>query len=293
MPTGDLITRTYQLELNGVLMGAATSYQVDTDGVGGFGLPAIRDSDTPRPMDHGVFVGPDYMDSKPLTIPLSIDADTGAEAEELLLELETAWRAVTDPEAISELAFRLAGDRTYLAFGRPRRFAVKAKDLKSGHIEAVAQFVATDPRIYDAELSTSSSGPGSTTGGLSLPHGFPHGFGSSSPGALQVVNDGNEATYPVATVTVGVGGIAGFTISNVDAGEDFSVTLNLSEADELEVDFAAKTVVLNGTASRIGNVDRPGSEWLSAAPGTTNWAFAISGAGTATLTLDWRSAFVL
>lgn len=292
MAAGDLITGPYQAELEGVLMGAGTAYEFSA-AIAGLGLPGVRTSDVDRPQGHGVFVGPDYMDGKPITLSLNVDADTGADAEAALVDLAAAWRLVTDANEVKELAIRLAGAQVYIARGRPRRFAVDAARLPSGHAEVVAQFLATDPRLYGVDLETITLGPGSTTGGLSLPHGFPHGFGTAATGTGTVTNDGNEVTYPTATITVGVGGIAGFTIQNVTAAEQFSMTLNLLESDVVEVDFLERTVILNGTASRIGNVDRPDSAWLSAAPGSTEWAFAISGAGTATLDLTWHNAYLL
>lgn len=289
---GELITAAYQAELQGVLVGAGTDYPFAKAGMSGFGLPRVRDSDTSRAQGHGVYVGPDYLDSKPLTLALEVSGATAAAIEDLLVDLEAAFAPITDETTIP-LVFRLAGTRLYRVNGRPRRFAANLEHLKSARATVVAQFEATDPRIYDNSQSTSAANPGATSGGLGFPHGFPHGFGTSSPGDVTVNNAGNLDTYPTARVTAGVGGISGFAINIAETGESFGVTLSINEGDFIDIDFLERTVLLNGTASRIGNVDRPASTWLSAPPGVSTWGFTVNGAGTATFTVSWRSAYLL
>jgi hypothetical protein len=291
MPIGDLITTDTQVELRGLLLGDGTDYPI-TGPIEGLGNLDLRSVDLDRPLDHGAFAGRQFYGKRSLRIPYAILGDDPDDAMAKLEVLGAACRVVIptlDEADVIGIVFRIGG-RRLTAFGKPGRNAVDVLHLPKGStIRGILEFVATDPRLYgDEELANAS--PGAVTGGLELPHGFPHGFGSATPGTAQVTNDGNFPTYPVATVTVGPGGINTFTLEKVSTGETMTMTLALSEGDVVELDFGERSAVLNGTASRSNFIDRPGSTWFGLDPGTT--AINFTADGDAELELAWRDAFV-
>lgn len=210
-----------------------------------------------------------------------------------LADLAGAWRPldVEDEGRTTALQVGLA-DETYLLFGRPGRMETNLDTLQArGSILVTAEFVATDPRIYrGADPQTTIVGLGTVLGGLELPHGFPHGFGSATGSSAIVTNGGNFDTDPVITFTAGAGGLLNPVVEHVDAGESFEVLISLAEGETLVVDFAQRTVLLNGTTSRSNLVRRPDSTWFTLTPGDNEVRFAAGG-GDGTMTVSWRDAY--
>jgi hypothetical protein len=295
MPPGDLITRNVQVELpRGLLVGAETDYQL-TGPIDGIGNLEVRATDLNRPLDHGLYAGRPLYGGRAIRIPLAIFATSQADAMAKLEVLGSSARvpiaSIDGDDEELELVFRL-GDLRLTALGQPRRMAVDLSLLTKSPptIEAVVEFLATDPRLYGDERNDTAT-PGSITGGLELPHDFPHGFGTATPGTLQAPNDGNFPTYPTAVVTAGVGGTSGFSIEKVSTGETLSVTLAMNAGDELELNFRDRSATLNGQASRTNAIDRPGSTWFTLDPGANAIGFAVL-SGDATLDFTWRDAYV-
>ena len=98
-----------------------------------------------------------------------------------------------------------------------------------------------------------------TTGGLTFDLTFDLTFSASSGGdTVTVTNDGNVPTPAVFTID---GPVSNPTIENTTLGKELSFDIVLGASDQLVVDTAARTVVLNGTASRY-NTLTPDSEWF-------------------------------
>lgn len=291
MAAGDLIARDGQVELRGLLLGPGTAYVI-TGPITGVGDTEVRSAELPRPLDHGYFDDRALYGRRTLRIPIAILGDTQADTLDKLDELGAAVRL---PIESIDGTFRVPlvmqlGGRKLFAFGRPGRMAVDATLLPKGAtIETVVEFLATDPRLYGEER-TANAVPGSVTGGLELPHDFPHGFGTATPGTIQATNDGNFPTHPVARVTAAVGGLGAFTLTKVDTGERLAVVLDVAEGEFLDLDFLNRTVLLNGQAPRDNAVQRPGSTWFALDPGTNPIDFGVT-VGDATLALSWRDAF--
>lgn len=296
MAAGDLISQDVQVELRGLLIGEGTDYPI-TAPIEGLGDLEVRQGDLPRPLAHGLFAGPQFYGGRTLRIPYAILGDDADDAVDKLVELGAAVRVITaldgDDVTTIPLVLRLPGGLRLTSFGKPTRNFVDTTSLpnaKGRTIRGVIEFRGTDPRLYGDEQSGTAS-PGAVVGGLSLPHGFPHGFGSATPGTIQATNDGNFPTYPTAVITGGSGGTTGFAITRDDTGEELSVTLDIAEDDFVVVDFAERTVLAQGISSRSGFVDRPASVWWELPPGTTPVAFSVA-SGNADLVLYWRDAYV-
>lgn len=304
MAVGDLLSGPFQVELRDVLMDAcACEGLIVTEWLDGFGVPATRDNDQPRPQRDGLFASPQYLGGRAMLLGVAALADSTTELMALMEDLGTAFGPVsdTDSDLVIEMAFTLAdAGQKYLVRGKPQRAATGYKTVariwrrtpRPFTESALCEFLATDPLIYDADAGSASSGFGSSSGGLAFPFAFPFAFGSATPGAVTVSNEGNARTYPTFTFQAGASGLSGIIVTNNLTGDQWGIALTLGAADSLVVDMDAHTVLLNGTADRASFVTRPPSVWLYADPGDTTFSWVGTGAGS-TMTVSWRSAWLL
>jgi hypothetical protein len=116
-----------------------------------------------------------------------------------------------------------------------------------------------------------------------------YSFPPTSGGALLVDNIGNYPSFPTFTIA---GPVTNPKVTLASTGEFFGVTTSLSGSDTLVIDMKAGTVILNGTATRYGNVAF-GSTWFGIPPGaqsvqvsSTDSAYVL-----ALFTIDMYSAW--
>ncbi|WP_405561924.1 phage distal tail protein [Streptomyces sp. NBC_01180] len=112
------------------------------------------------------------------------------------------------------------------------------------------EFEASDPRRYELVEQTAVARLPVPEPGLAWPLAYPLEFGSpGSTGGLSVTNTGAAATHPVIEFR---GPVERPSITNLATGDTLEYDLPLVADDVLTVDTRAGTVVLNGTASRLG-----------------------------------------
>lgn len=277
-------------DLDGLALGDNTPYVFMN--ASGFDSPSQRTEDLMRPLAHGQFsIGQDYLTGRVIQMQFGINDDYGSSTLQDRIDALKAKMIPTDDELV--LSYEYNGAAARRVYVRPRRIGYDLDDLMRFGIPTVTlEFLAPDPRIYDDEIDVETVSPGETTGGMDFTHGFPFGFGSATPGGLDAVNEGNFPTPFTATVTASGGGISSFSLTNSTTGEVFSMTIDLADSEVMHLDFDARTALLGGTASRIGYVDRPESTWFDLEPGSNPIDFSSTGAGTATLEVSWRSAWL-
>lgn len=281
----------YQAQLRDIVIGPGTDYDWGEGGPEGFfDLPALRSSNVLRPQDHGVFSGgPDFFDQKPVTLAINILGDSVGDVLNRRDALAAAF--APDPDGAPEPFIICVAGRTVRVIGKPNRFAAPSAFVPQSTMQALGEFVITDPRIYDDDEQTGSTGFASTSGGLGFPFGFPFGFGTVVSGSITVLNAGNFPTRPSARLTAGVGGLTGPRITLLETGELLALDgLVLAQGEYVDIDWDKRTVLLGGTASRSGTLTRPLSTWFELPAGTST--VQLSGTGTGTLALFWRSASV-
>jgi hypothetical protein len=293
MATGDLIEDVYDVELRGHLFAARLGFGL-TGPPAGLGGAEQRVEDVDRPLEHGAFTGRAFYGRRTLLLNYAILGDTVDDAlDKYLGELAAVYQPLdADVDgADTELAIRL-GSRVYVLRGRPGRLGDPDLTLlpKGAALEAVGEFVATDPRIYDATVRTVTTGLGGIVGGLDLPHGFPHGFGAAEASTVDATNDGNIPTPAVIRFTAGAGGLTNPSVEHTATGQTIEVLIALADGDFLELDLLERTAVLNGTASRSNLVRRPGASWFKLAPGGNDLRFGAGG-GDGTMLVTWRDAY--
>lgn len=278
----------YQLTIGGLTLGAGTDYQL-RDGPSGLGLPELRTSDTPRPQDHGLFWGNDYFGKRTLTLDVTILGDNPGDAAAKMDTLAAAWQppdpAITD--AVVALTVDLPGQDPRTLDGRPRRAAYNLDNLKAGIIRATLQYEAADPRLYSAE-TVASTAAATTGGGRTYNRVYPLVYAAGGTGGtLLITNLGNFPSRPVLRVN---GPSTTPRIENITAEKFLAANLAVAAGEYLEFDLDAHTVMLNGTASRYGQLVA-GSSWWELAPGDSSIKFT-SADSAGTLDVHYRSAWL-
>lgn len=271
----------YEFEINGLELKIDDGYIVeDPDGLF---ARTIRTDDHPRSLRDGTDLGPDFVEGKAIVFAITVLQSDREQLLELLSALSMAWEP---GDTILRFAHPAGTRRVY---GRPRRFLPNTASIGAGEVNVQAEFVLGDPLQYDDELSTVEATEPFLTGGLSWPHAWPHGWGAAGPGAATLENAGDTDTFMAGVVTA-ITDIEGFAITNVDTGELFSMTTPMLAGQTMALDFAARTVLLNGRTTRAAHIDRPQSTWFSLPPGETTVDY-IPLLGEAALALSWRSAW--
>jgi hypothetical protein len=321
---GDLINGPWQIELNGVLMGVLSPANPCPDLVvtkwPKLGVPASRQNDIPKSMDHGSFPGPNYATERDVLVSVLARGSTPALLRAALARLAGAFAPIPDTTPGLVVPMVLTFDdasHLFQLFGNPRRADfVYDNVLTSGQPyasadgvtggdaygpfsdEMVCEFMATDPRFYDYVAQQITIGLGTQSGGFGFPFGFPFGFGTALPGQAYIVNNGNAVTYPTLLFTAGGAGLSGIVVNKPNTGESWSINLAMNPGDTLLVDMNAHTALLNGTADRSSFVLMPPSVWWGIEPVTALLPsgvlmnFVGSGAGS-TCQVTWSSAWWL
>lgn len=284
---------------NGLAFGPGTPFVVDSLRGWLSDLPEIRTTDVDKAQDQGQFVGLDLSSERVVEMELLLLGGQYAAAQ----QLASQYAGLTTLLDQAVAAFALGGNaelpltvndslRNRLANVRCRkRKGIEDYAAQRPNARLALQFVATDPRIYDAAQAQGSTGlPVSGGGGFTFPFTFPFTFGAGQTGNQFVAtNAGSFATNPVATIQ---GPVTNPGIQNVTLGLTVTVNITLASTDTLTVDFNARTVVLNGTASRRNALDTS-SRWWSLARGDNTVKFLGTGSSGGTLlTLTWRSAWL-
>ena len=280
----------YQLSVatTGLLLGAGTDYIVHS--WDGLGLPGVRTNDRPKPYVHGAFLGPEFVDGRNVIIDVSLRGDSDTDAMSMLDALIAAWyfdaTGLTAYDTSSYLTVKLPGQSIRRLYGRPRRGKIDIDRLLQGHPSASLEWWAGDPRWYSDDLHSQGMSLGSATTGRSYPRSYDFGYGgTATSGAASIVNAGNFITQPTLRLD---GPLTNVTLTNETTGESLVITYTLGSGEYLLVDFAAKTVLLNGTASRY--YAKSGT-WWALRPGSNSIRFAAS-SGSGTATLSWRDAWL-
>ena len=249
-------------------------------------MPAVRTTDAPRGSDHGVFGGNDYMDERVVTFTLLLMASTQASYATLLRQALAAFT----PSINTDLPVYV-NDNTRVFFGRPRRRMVQQAQGGRGVTGTlIVEMHCRDPRVYDANLTTLSTGLANPGAGFAFAISFPITFGAGPVGgSFNFTNAGNFGCRPVFTIA---GPVVNPNIQNVTSGQGLYFSIVLATGDSLVVDTDARSVVLNGAAGRR-NALNAGSQWFELAPGLSTVAFqAFAYTSTPTLQMTTRSAWI-
>lgn len=242
----------------------------------------VRIETPPRPDSHGAFDTDAWYTERKVTVEGQIIAPT------------VATRRAAE-QALSTLTARLQSvllrvDEAPYA----RQMTVKrAGRLQLTQIGATCHYslplVAADPRRYDVNQQSATTGLPADGIGFSFPFSFPFSFGSAGAGGtVSVTNAGDLETWPVLTIT---GPVLNPVVRNNTTGDEMRFTIDLPAGEFLTVDTLNRTVLLDGTANRRNTVAM-GSRWPAIVPGVNEFLFrATSSTTDASLVIRYRSAW--
>lgn len=279
----------WTLTFGGLTIGGAGSpYQI-TQLSGFHDAPEVRSDDQTRARAHGLFAGTDYLGGR------SIVADIEVVAKH---PNESTWQAfssalVVGAESETPLGLQIPG----LAGGTSVRVGARVRKLSlpiersylNGHGRAIVEWFATDPRVYSETLTTATASQATVAGtGVTFPVTFPLTFGGSvSGGQLIATNVGEFGAPWSATIT---GPVDNPTVENITTGETLAFVGTLAAGETLVLDSLARSVLLNGTASRYSWLVI-GSQWFTVEPGANTIRLAGS-SGTGSISFSFRSAWI-
>lgn len=272
-----------QVQIRTLVMGAGTSYTMVE--FNPWARTVRADQGDKRAWNHGAWSGAEWMDEAVVPMVVRVRGDDQAS----WLVLHQALMAAMAPSN-DDIELRwITGGTEYLLLGRPRVVDPTIKTLGRGFILTKAGFVALNPTIYSGTLHSEVLTLPVVTGGLTAPFTAPFTVGATVlSGRRQVTNAGTATVGmdlridgPVDTPRVTV--LAGGVTSTLTVG------LTLVAGQWLDIDTAARTVYLQGVASRRGNAY---GDWPVLPPGTHELAFdAAAYDASAQLTASWRDAW--
>ncbi|MGW0698739.1 phage distal tail protein [Streptomyces sp. NPDC002867] len=286
---GSLITQDGQIQWAGLLIGPGTPFAVDRSGLTGWeDLPDYDASDADRPTSHGAWPGSRYAKPRKVggTIVLMPEYSATAEAvralrQALALLDEERWLAVRLHGEILAVRARIA----QRVVPTDRGFATQGTSKMS------IQWLAADPRRYVVNEQVATTTAPQPESGLTWPLTWPLDWGqATSTGDAVAENTGSAPAHPVIVFR---GPCSMPTVTQRVSRRRLRYAIDLAAGDELTVDTAAGTVMLNNTASRrhTAMADSSPEELFLLEPGRTELSFRPDeGSADALMTVRWRSA---
>jgi hypothetical protein len=294
----DGLTSDWQVSLGGVMLGKNSEWCITE--IDGIGLPSVRTNDAPEPFHHGESALGDFANSRTIVVEVAGRFASPAAAWDAIRELAGVWQPVIFEQP---LRFRMTGDKSMMLIGHPRKMDVDSSGIRLGVVTVSLEFVANDPRFYNASLTQSSVALSSAGGGgfcfnnsgaQPLPH-TPNFCFTTAPsdtvcipigdfGVRFVMNHGNAYTPPVFSIR---GNVEDVTVQNAQSGQEWSWTGDVA-GGELKADHLARTITLNGTEVYSGLSTTSEFFWL--APGETQINITV-GTGTGTGFIRFRDAW--
>lgn len=251
------------------------------------GSPDIRSTDQPYVGRSGLAMGRDFYGGRTVTITLTVYAPDSDQFSFAVDALAAAFAAPRDNEL--SLTFTIPGVAAGLAarlLCRPRRVSLPIPSLYfNQQAEAVIELFATDPKKYANSPSSFVVSVGVTAGGFAWPFTWPLTWPGSTASAAILTNLGNVPTYPNVRFD---GPLTNPAITNLNTGQTVSLTISIATGDWVDLNFANRTVLINGAVNRYPYLDD--ADWWAIAPGNTTVALTAD-AGTGTALITWRSAW--
>ena len=274
---------------NGVAFGGTSSINV-SEVSGWLDLPDVRSADTPRAGKHGLAQGRDLAGGRLIRISCEVHTGDPAATEAIVAPLRSV---LTIGEDEYPLIGQTPGLPALQVMCRPRRRAQPLKwDASIGAARLELEFVATDPLLYAATESTASTALGTLSGGLSFPAAAPFVFGTS--GTSAVMSCPNDGPFPTPWTATFAGPLTAPELVHLETGYRMSFpSAVLTAGETLVVSSKTATVLLNGTASRYSWLAST-SQWFDLQPSSlgTNSVQLLGSAGSGTVTMAWRSAWI-
>jgi len=291
MAIGDLVTEDYGFEYRGFAFGGSTSDFLVSPGFEGlFNLPAVATADRQRLRRHGLHPGDDFMLGRTITLPIEVTGADEATWEANLDTLKQAFR-VDSTSGEEALVFQVPG----VAGGGKRRINCRPRAVAVVHDLdwyynipiPVVRMEATSPYILDdTEQTVTSPILSATSSGLTWPLTWPLNWGTVSASSFVATNTGTQAADWCARIP---GPVTNPKLEHIGQSKVLELELTIADGDYVLVDSDARTILLNGTASRYSSLSTD-SQWFSLTPGANELTYRAD-SGTSNLSITFRSTW--
>lgn len=272
-----------QVELRGLLIGKGTVYRLN--GFNPFDLTVRPDNQANLSQADGAYSGREYTDVKQVPLRVTIDlpqTDPNGRFD--------AHQALLAAFASSDVDIPLRfmwGTRVLRLNGRPRLVTADTELLTIGIVRCEAGFLALDPRVYSDVENVITMNLPSDSGGLVLPFTTILTLTGTLTSGTRTINNAGTATTTWRAVINGP--VTNPRLVNFTSGQELRIGVTVASGRTLVLDSAVRSVLLDGTSSRRGNVS---GQWWQLAPGNNliGW-FSETASGTATFQVTYRDAW--
>lgn len=275
-----------QVSIDGFVLGNGTSFSVQNFNPWTRNTRAAQ-SDA-RAWGHGSWSGAEW--SEEAVVPIGILTE-GGNVDGWQASHQALLAAFAPRSSDVEMRWRY-GATEYMMRGRPRMVEPTIDLIGLGRAATRAAFVGLDPTIYSGAEHSVILGLPATTGGLTVPVTVPLTVDATvANGRRSVTNAGTKTTGLQLRID---GPVVDPRISLITTSGNALLRfwLELGTGQWLDIDTAARTVMINGTASRRGRVTAEGTGWPVLPPGIHEIAFDAGVYNpTAQLTATWRDAW--
>lgn len=290
MADGDLVSNYWDLEYRETLIGGSSPFAlVKAEGL--IDMPPLQTSDRARLRRDGVSPGDDFVSARSVVLEIEVLADTTEDLNTTMTTLLDVTRPGLDESPLTVKIPGLAGGGKRRLNVRPRRRQVPVDlDFFYGLPIVTVEFVATDPRIYDATPWRLQTALPSGNGGLEFAADSPLYFNASTE--TGDVGAENEGTFPVAPVIRIDGPVTNPSVTHLEKGATLDFTITLGATDYLLIDNESRSVLLNGTSNRYSTLTST-STWWDLDPGDNTIRFrSDANTESAVMTAYYRSAWL-
>lgn len=266
--------------------------QVDEAGVAwrlqeldGWDSAEVRAAVQQREADHGAWFTPGYLGERPITLTGKVEADD-------LTALDEAKERLLAAVSLSDTLLVV-----YESIPKQGVVRKSGKPLFRYLSDTVAEYsllvTAADPRRYSTALRSEQTALPSVSGGLTFPVTFPITWSAVTvSGDIDAHNEGSFPTSPRLAISGPVQAPQILCQRQDGSVQILAYSQDLASGDQLVIDTAEHTVVINGNASRRRWLSAPnGWPQISAGENVSFQFRASAYDASALLTVQWRSAW--
>jgi hypothetical protein len=268
-----------------ITLNQGTPYEVTRFNPWDRGVRADQGGDIP--WGDGEWSGAEWRTAASIPLEVEMDEGTWAALMQVYWPLDAALAPVrTGPEC--EITWG-AGGTEYLMYGRPRGATMVAHSLAHGTARVTSSLFCLDPAIYSAVEHSVEMGLLYRTGGVSIPMLVPVVSTSAvADGEVAVTNAGTGLARLLLRITGPVSRPRVSVVTDTTVQTLYLDTV-LGENDWIDIDTVRKSIVLNGSVTRLA--DQYG-DWPLLLPGASLIRFESDVyEPLARLTARWRDTY--
>jgi tail protein len=281
-----LAPQLFEYQYRDLIFGGDGAYsEINVESVQGLELD-VRDEVDPKGARHGSFTFGRFLKERRIIVAGDVHGPRTRRVE-LLQRLAEVFQ----PDNVDRpFKFQYLDGIVKLVYAKTVRKSTPIDKVaaKSPTPYAV-ELLAGDPLIYeDATRSLTLQPANVGTSGVPVPVVMPAVF-ELGPSAFGFAINAGLIGAPLRVFFYGPA--TNPQLANLETGELLKLNLAIADGDYIEVDVGEETVLLNGTATRITNLD-PTSTFFTLGPGTTRLQFIADATGEQTRAMiEWSAAW--